>query len=481
VKIYNSLKNKKEEFKPLKDNEVRIYACGITAYDECHLGHLRSALVFDVIRNFLKYKGYKVKFVKNITDVDDKIIDKARNLMSDDKNPYKDLNEAARDISEKYTQRYYDDMEAFNIRPADIEPKATEHIGDMIAIIETLIDKGHAYEVDGDVYFSVNSFKSYGELSNQNIDNMKEGARIHPGENKRDALDFALWKKAKEEEPYWESPWGKGRPGWHIECSAMSGKYLGKTFDIHGGGLDLIFPHHENERAQSEAATGKPFAKFWIHNGLLTINGEKMAKSLGNFITLKDALAKYKDPNLIRIAMLSAHYRHPMDFSDKAIQEAIAQLDRFKNFFSFVDDTIKKHDRDFSNLPITKDSKTFKKDTSEFKDKFINAMLDDFNTAAALGELFLLIVYVYKNGNTILKDPGCAEYVKDIVSELLSIFGVSISVSTKVSDDIQAMIDEREAARKAKDFEKSDKIRDRLKAKGIVLKDTKDGTIVQKT
>ncbi|MFH1753766.1 MAG: cysteine--tRNA ligase, partial [Candidatus Omnitrophota bacterium] len=312
IKIYNSLTRKKEEFVPLKKGKVGIYGCGPTVYDEPHIGHARSAYTFDVIKNFFEYRGYKVKLVRNVTDVDDKIIDKARGDLAKNPNAKSDLITAAKEIATKYLGRYYEDMDALGIRRADFEPKATEYIGKMVKMIERLIEKGFAYAQGGDVYFDVNKFNGYGSLSGQSADNMKLGARVHPGEKKRDPMDFALWKSAKPEEPAWESPWGMGRSGWHIECSTMSMDLLGENFDIHAGGLDLIFPHHENEIAQSECYSGKRFANYWIHNGLLTIDSEKMAKSLGNFISIKDILDRYH-PEILKLFFLSGHYRSPVD------------------------------------------------------------------------------------------------------------------------------------------------------------------------
>ncbi|MDP2831449.1 MAG: cysteine--tRNA ligase, partial [Candidatus Omnitrophota bacterium] len=324
--IYNSLSRKKEELIPLKPKEIKMYVCGPTVYDQPHIGHARSAYVFDVIRRYLIYRGYKVKFVRNVTDVDDKIIDKAQKEFQ-----VQDLNAAVKEVSTKYLNLYHEDMKSLGILEPDVEPKATEYVCPknplMQKFIQQLIEKGCAYVSEGDVYFDIKKAKGYGKLSNQAIEKMEVGTRIAHGEKKKDPLDFALWKSAKEGEPAWDSPWGKGRPGWHIECSVMSSDILGDEFDIHGGGIDLIFPHHENELAQSEAA-GKKFAKYWIHHGLLTINGQKMAKSLGNFITVKDFLEKYKNADLLKLLFLSTHYLHPVDYTNDKIQEAKQALDR---------------------------------------------------------------------------------------------------------------------------------------------------------
>ncbi|MCM8781953.1 MAG: cysteine--tRNA ligase, partial [Candidatus Omnitrophica bacterium] len=322
MKIYNSLTRQKEKFVPLKKGCVGMYVCGPTVYDEPHIGHLRSAYIFDVIRRYLVYKGYKVTFVRNVTDVDDKIIVKAK-----EEYPADDINESVKKVSCKYLEFYHNAMDLFGIMQPDKEPRATEYIEKMKQFIKELIDRGVAYQTGGDVYFDISKTKDYGKLSNQKLEAMEVGARATCGEGKKDPLDFALWKSAKEGEPCWDSPWGKGRPGWHIECSVMSSDILGDEFDIHGGGIDLIFPHHENEIAQSECA-GKRFARYWIHNGLLTINGQKMAKSLGNFVTVKDFISKYHDVDFLKLFFLSAHYSHPIDFSDERIEEAKKNKER---------------------------------------------------------------------------------------------------------------------------------------------------------
>ncbi len=317
MKIYNTFTGRKEEFVPLIPNKVKIYACGVTVYDHCHIGHARSAIVFDVIRRYIKYKGFDVKYVRNFTDIDDKIINRAKQ---------EGITWDA--VARKYTDEYYKDMKRLGVGRADIEPKATEHIEEIIDIVNGLIEKGYAYEVKGSVYFSVDKFIGYGNLSKKDMEEMMAGARVEVDERKKNPLDFALWKKSKEGEPSWESPWGSGRPGWHIECTAMSIKHLGESFDIHGGGADLLFPHHENEIAQSEAFTGKPFAKYWIHNGFITIDKEKMSKSLGNFFTIKEVLDKF-DPEVVRFFLLSTHYRSPIEFSDDQLREAESSIDRY--------------------------------------------------------------------------------------------------------------------------------------------------------
>src|SRR3989338_6258335 len=373
--IYNSLTRKKEEFSPLNKSKVNIYTCGVTVYDESHIGHGRSLYIFDLIRRLLSYR-FKVRFVRNITDIDDKIINRANEL----KTGWKEL-------VEKYIARYYEDLKALEISKADFEPRATENIPEMITYIKGLIDKGFAYEAGGDVYFNVRKFPDYGRLSGQSIDQMATGVRIEPSELKKDPLDFALSKKSKENEPYWESPWGFGRPGWHIECSVMSQKLLKTdTLDIHAGGRDLIFPHHENEIAQAEALTGKPFAKYWIHHGLLTINGQKMAKSLGNFVTIKDFMEKYKDADILKLFFLSAHYAHPIDYSDKKIEETKEALGRIHILKNKLEKKI--HSRQ---------SIVHSKDIEKIKEKFLTAMDDDFNTSQALACLFDLVNLTNKN------------------------------------------------------------------------------------
>lgn len=469
IKMYNTLAGKIEDFKPITPGEVKIYVCGVTVYDECHIGHARSAFIFDVIRRYFRYRGYRVNFVKNITDVDDKIIDKAREELATLNSPLAglSLNDAVKQVAERYTRRFYEDMEALGIERADKEPKATEHIQDMIKIIEALIKNGYAYNSDGDVYFEVRKYDRYGRLSHQNLDQMLEGARIEVGEKKKDPLDFALWKAAKENEPEWSSPWGNGRPGWHIECSVMSTKYLGENFDIHGGGRDLIFPHHENEIAQSECATGKPFANYWIHNGLLTINGEKMSKSAGNYVTIKDVLSRYTS-DILKLFFLGAHYSHPIDFSWEKMEATKNAYERFTILFNKIDREITIDDADASSADIV----TLKK-------RFEEAMDDDFNTPLAIGALFDLVSFCNK---VLDKKPEMykfmLKYAKDTVLELGGVLGLTFQSSSKeVSDsEAQTAIRRREELRKQRKFTEADKIREDLKRKGIILEDEKDGT-----
>ncbi len=478
MKIYNTLTGKKEEFIPLMPNKVRIYACGVTVYDYCHIGHARSAIVFDVIRRYLKYRGYDVTYVRNFTDIDDKIIKRA----NEEDIPWNV-------VAQKYTDEYYADMDRLGVARADIEPKATEYINEMIEIVKGLIDKGFAYEINGNVYFSVERFKGYGKLSKRDMEDMMAGARVEVDENKRNPMDFALWKKSKEGEPFWESPWGKGRPGWHIECSAMSLKHLGESFEIHGGGADLLFPHHENEIAQSEAYTGKPFAKYWVHNGFITINKEKMSKSLGNFFTIREVLNTF-DPEVLRFFLLSTHYRSPIEFSDEQLKEAESTLDRFYTTLTRIDDVIERQYAE--NKEFSKAGNEFSDFVFSFKEKFVSAMDDDFNTALALGHIFELI----KEVNRFLdkkpagsKDIELLLMTKQLLSEtgnVLNIFNrtahewnvslMKLKGIALTEEEIESKIKQRNDARQGKDWKLADLIRKELEEKGIILEDKKDRT-----
>ncbi len=485
LKIYNTLSGKKEDFAPIKPGEVKIYTCGVTVYDYNHVGHGRSLIVFDMIRRYLRYLGYNVIFVRNFTDVDDKIINRAKKECL----PFSV-------ISDKFIKEYFDDAEKFRIEPADVEPRVTTHIPDIINFIQNLIDSGYAYEVDGDVYFSVRKFKDYGKLSKRSVDELLAGARIEPGEKKKDPLDFALWKSAKAGEPYWESPWGKGRPGWHTECCAMIFKHLGETIDIHGGGLDLTFPHHENEIAQAESLTGKPFARYWIHNGLVTVNGQKMSKSLGNFITLKEIYSRY-NPDILRLLVLSVHYRSPLDFSWEKMEETKKAYERLKNAIDELDILHK--------LPI-KDN--FEWDLyahiQKTQSEFYSAMSDDFNTPEALASLFGLVREMNILKDKAIKEGGISKKALESYKEAAEtlhnigrdIFGLFDSLEPcikeetieikekeeKIDEDlINILIQIREKARKEKQFSIADEIRDKLAEKGIVLEDTPFGTKWKKT
>jgi len=459
MKIYNTLTRKKEEFKPIKKGKVGLYVCGPTVYDEPHIGHARSAYVFDVITRYLRYRGFRVKFVRNITDIDDKIIARARGERTEGE----PIDKAAAKITKKYLKRYEEDMAFLGIEKPDKEPRATETIPDMIKFINILIKKGFAYEKSGNVYFSVRKFKPYGRLSGQSLDEMEEGARVSVDKEKRDPLDFALWKTAKEDEPAYKSPWGPGRPGWHIECSVMSTKFLGKDFLIHGGGLDLVFPHHENEIAQTEAS-GKKSACFWMHNGLLTINGQKMSKSLGNFISIREFS---KSPDLLKLLFLSSHYRHPVDYTDEKIQEMAKAKERIVIFLE------KLKTKNAKGKTKTKNAKLI-----DLKNQFIKAMDDDFNTPKALSVIFDLV----SMGNTCF-DKGekkSALEIKKAVKDFCSLLGLSLK-RPRIADEnfkkrIEELIEDRNAARSNKDFKKADEIRSRLLKQNIILEDTKEGT-----
>jgi len=476
IKIYNSLKREKENFEPLNPPNVNIYTCGVTVYDECHIGHARSLYIFDIIRRYLQYRKYKVNFVRNITDIDDKIINRA-----------KELKIGWRELTKKYIDRYYEDLNALGIGKADYEPRATENIEDMVKDIQALIDKGYAYATDTGVYFNVRKFKEYGKLSSQSVDQMLTGVRKEPDETKNDPLDFALWKKSKPDEPFWPSPWGNGRPGWHIECSVMSQKFLKtETLDIHAGGRDLIFPHHENEIAQAEALTGKPFAKYWIHHGLLTINSQKMSKSAGNFVTVKDFLDKDKDADYLKLLFLSTHYRHPVDYTEEKIEEMKKEKDRFVMLFRKVIPLQLGNKIDkFSNKGKDINLNQLDKEVNNFKDMFEKAMDDDFNAPIALATLFDLATYT----NKLLHDKKKIAQnelekifqAKTLLQKLLvDIFGLTPSevvfnADTDFINWILRLKDERDLARKQKDFKKADEIRKILEEKDIILEDTKDG------
>ena len=459
MKIYNTLTRKKEEFIPIEEGTAKIYVCGPTVYNYFHIGNARPFVVFDTLRKYLQYRGYKVKFVQNFTDVDDKIINRAR-----------EEHLTAKEVSEKYIEEYYKDAAALNVTKADVHPRVSEHIPEIIEFVQTLIDKGYAYEVNGDVYFSTRKFNGYGKLSGQNIEDLESGARIAVGEIKEDPLDFALWKAQKEEDEIaWDCPWGKGRPGWHIECSAMSKKHLGDTIDIHAGGQDLQFPHHENEIAQSECCNGVPFANYWMHNGYITIDNEKMSKSKGNFFTVRDILKEY-DGEVMRFFLLSGHYRNPINFSDSLMEQAKAGLGRMRN----AKETLK-HLIANGNGEMTDAEKEALAGYDKYRQEFIAAMDDDLNTADAISAIFELITVI----NTAVRDGASREFAEkslDTLMELASIVGLLQQDADKaVDDDIQALVDERQEARKAKNFARADEIRDMLKARGITLKDTPQG------
>ncbi|MDH4233038.1 MAG: cysteine--tRNA ligase [Nitrospirota bacterium] len=477
MRIHNTMTGKKEEFIPVKPGQVQMYVCGITVYDHCHIGHARSAIIFDVMRRYLKYKGFEVTFIKNFTDIDDKIINRARQEgMTWDR------------VAQKYIEEYYGDMERLGVDRADVEPKATEHIREIVDIVQGLIDKGYAYEVQGDVYFGVEKFGDYGKLSKRDLDDMMAGARVDVNEKKRNPMDFALWKSSKEGEPAWESPWGPGRPGWHIECSAMSRKHLGDTFDIHGGGADLIFPHHENEIAQSEAFTGKPFVRYWVHNGFITVDKEKMSKSLGNFFTIKEILNKF-DAEVVRFFLLSTHYRSPIEFSDEQLRESESSIDRYYTTSARISDFL---GQDHLREKAGPEEKLLADLLAKFRDKFADAMDDDFNTALAIGTIFELIRAVNKFLDGRPSGKKAVELVSktsDLLKEaggVLNIFRrtpaewnrflMAVKCPDLTEEFIMARIKERQAAREKKDWAASDLIRKELEERGIILEDKKEGT-----
>ncbi len=494
IKIYDTMAREKRPFIPVSDGKVNMYVCGPTVYNYIHIGNARTFISFDTIRRYLIWRGYEVKFVQNITDVDDKIIKKAN-----------EEGRSAAEVAAEYAQAFIDDMHAAGVMDPDVRPRATEEINEMIALVEKLIEEGHAYAVEGDVYFAVRSYDKYGQLSNRNVDEMESGHRELRADGqgledrKRDPLDFALWKAAKPGEPSWESPWGQGRPGWHIECSAMSEKYLGLPFDIHGGGADLAFPHHENERAQSEAACGCTFANYWIHGGMLQINHEKMSKSLGNFLLLRDIL-KTTDPRVLRMLMLQTHYRSPLDFSDERLGEAESALGRLSNFVKNTEWLCQNAAEDTVGF----DAVAYKQAMDAMCDSFIVSMDDDFNTAGALGAIFGFVT----EANTMLANATVGQDVAekvlvgaDMVCDLLGVLGVSLKGEGQAaggSDEgllalaaelagftgdsaeaaIETLLSRRADARKQKDFALADAVRDRLGDLGYVVEDTPQGARV---
>ncbi|QXE90297.1 cysteine--tRNA ligase [Geomonas subterranea] len=473
LRVYNTLTGSKEEFVPINPGKVGMYVCGVTVYDHCHIGHARANVVFDMIYRYLQAKGLDVTYVRNYTDIDDKIINRANR----DGVPYNE-------ISERFIEEFDKDMARLMLQLPTFQPKATEHIPEIIALVQRLIDKGYAYASGSDVFFRVDRFEGYLKLSKRNLEDMQAGARIEVDEKKEHPMDFALWKGAKPGEPYWESPWGHGRPGWHIECSAMSTKFLGDTLDIHGGGKDLIFPHHENEIAQSEAASGKPFVKYWLHNGFVNINSEKMSKSLGNFFTIKDVLERY-DAEVLRFFLLSAHYRSPIDFSDQNLKEAELGLERIYKALAGIDERLAAG----TDHAATEESAELEEKCGSIGARFTEAMDDDFNTAMALGHVFDLVRSI--NRALPVSPLELLARVKREVANIATTLGVCDSVPVefmqrmkdrKTSDmeipveEIEALIAERAEARKAKDFKRSDEIRDLLLAKNIVLLDGKEGT-----
>lgn len=481
MQIYNTMTHKKEPFVPQKEGHVSMYACGITAYDLCHIGHARSAVVFDVLARYLRYTGYNVTFVRNFTDVDDKIIAKANKEGC-----------SSKEIAEKYIKTFHEDMDMLGVERADLEPKATEYIEDMLDLCQKLIHKGHAYATpSGDVYFRVRSFEGYGKLSGRSVDDLRSGARVAIGEEKEDPLDFALWKAAKPNEPSWTSPWGEGRPGWHIECSSMVEKTLSLPLDIHGGGQDLIFPHHENEIAQSEAALGKELAKYWVHNGFVQINAEKMSKSLDNFKTIRDIL-QLQHPEVLRFFLLSKHYRSPIDFTPDSMDEAEKGLRRVYECFAEIDTVLERENWKLGGIP-----ENILNEITELKANFMQALEDDCNSAAAIGHIFAMVRFINRilDDSSLKNKEGTRDILKDMLEQkeiwhkilglfnakpdeiLLSLRSLHVKRLGLDIEKIESLILKRQEARAQKNFAESDTIRDELNTLGIAVKDTPNGQV----
>ncbi len=465
MQIYNSQTRKKETFVPLKEGKVGIYACGPTVYNFFHIGNARPFIVFDVLRRYLEHKGYEVTFVQNFTDIDDRMIQKANEEKS-----------TVREVAERYIAAYFEDAKALGIRPATVHPKATDHIPQIISLIQKLVDKGYAYAANGDVYYRVKAFSDYGCLCGQDLSDLEAGAsqRLDVETGKEDPMDFALWKAQKPGEPAWESPWGPGRPGWHIECSAMSMTYLGETFDIHTGGKDLLFPHHENEIAQSVGATGKPYVRYWMHNGFINIDNEKMSKSLNNFFTVRDIAAQY-DLEAVRMFMLSAHYRSPVNFSKDMIAQAHASLTRLytaRDQFAFLLQAAPERE-------LALEESEFVQRVQKTRERFDQAMDDDLNTADAIGALFELV----RDGNVTLNAGSAKGAVKaalDMLLSLADVLGLLLKKGDSLPDEVQQLVDRRAAARKDRDWKMSDTLRDEIKALGYILEDTPQGQKVRR-
>ncbi len=463
MRLYNSQSRSKEEFIPVHPGKVGIYACGPTVYNYFHIGNARPFIIFDVLRRYLESVGYEVTFVQNFTDIDDKMINRAN-----------EEGITVKALADRYIKEYFTDAKALGIHPATVHPRATEHIPQIIALIETLIDNGLAYETNGDVYYRVHAFPRYGCLCGQNLEDLESGARVSIGEQKEDPLDFALWKAQKKGEPAWESPWGMGRPGWHIECSAMSMEYLGETFDIHGGGKDLLFPHHENEIAQSEGATGKPYVRYWMHNGFINIDNEKMSKSKGNFFTIRD-IAKEYDMEAVRMFMLSAHYRSPVNFSRELVAQAASALERLygaRDQLAFLMKTAEDREPDA-------DEQQLMAQADQSRQKFDAAMADDLNTADAIAALFELVREVFK-----LPQAGVSrqalQKAEQAMLQMTGVLGLLLKQTDGISPEVKAMMDERAQARKDKNWKRSDELRDAIHAAGYTLEDTAAGQKVRK-
>ena len=459
MKVYNTLTRKKEEFVTLKPGEVSMYVCGPTVYNFFHIGNARTFIVFDTVRRYLEYRGYNVKFIQNFTDIDDKMINKAH-----------EENTTVKELGDRYIAEYYKDADALNIERATVNPRATEFIGHIIDFVKVLVDKGYAYEVDGDVYFSTKKFVGYGKLSGQNLEDLQAGARISVDERKKDPMDFAVWKSKKPGEPAWDSPWGPGRPGWHIECSSMAYNLLGETIDIHAGATDLIFPHHENEIAQSESRTGKPFAKYWMHAAFVNVDNRKMSKSLNNFFTAREILKEY-DPDIIRLFMLSSHYRTQINFSKELLDSSKSAMERLYNSIGNLENLLVEVKTD----ELKEEEKAFAEKLKEYKAKYIEKMDDDFNTADALAVIFDMVKDINININ-INSSKHMIKFSLDTIRELGAPLGM-LQGSTKESleSEIESLIQERQKARKDKNWALADKIRDDLKSRGITLEDTPQG------
>ncbi|WP_141434095.1 cysteine--tRNA ligase [Bacillus sp. 03113] len=458
IQIYNTMTRKKEVFTPLEEGKVKIYVCGPTVYNYIHIGNARPAIVFDTVRRYLEFRGYDVTYVSNFTDVDDKLI-KAANTLGED----------VPTIADRFIEAYFEDVTALGCKKADVHPRVTENMDIIIEFIQALIEKGYAYESEGDVYYHTRKFNGYGKLSHQSIDDLKSGARIATGEKKQDDLDFALWKSAKEGEIYWDSPWGKGRPGWHIECSAMARKYLGETIDIHAGGQDLAFPHHENEIAQSEALTGKPFARYWMHNGYINIDNEKMSKSLGNFVTVHEIIKEH-DPQVLRFFMLSVHYRNPINYSEELLENTRNGLERIRTSYENL------NHRKEASANLTENDQEWLNKINQLHAEFLTAMDDDFNTANGISLLF----EISKLANYYLMEKNTSVTVIEVFmkefASLFEVFGLSLEKEEWLDEEIEALIEKRIQARKDREFQLADDIRDQLKNMNIILEDTPQGT-----
>ena len=460
MQIYNTMTRKKEELVTLHPGEVRIYACGPTVYNFFHIGNARPFIVFDTLRRYLLYKGWKVTFVQNFTDIDDKMIRRAN-----------EEHTTVKELGDRFIREYYHDADALNVMRATVNPRATEHIGDIIRLVSRLVENGHAYVAEnGDVYFSVRSWPSYGKLSGQNIDDLENGARVDPTEQKKDPLDFALWKAEKPGEPSWDSPWGKGRPGWHIECSAMSMGILGESFDIHGGGQDLIFPHHENEIAQSEAATGKPFARYWMHNGYINVDNVKMSKSLGNFFTVRDISEKY-DLAAVRLFMLGVQYRNPVNYTDELIRSADAALARLRN--------ARQRMVEAAVVDSTPEDDAFLAEIDGYRARFEAAMDDDLNTADALGAMFDF-AHAANTFVTVPRGKKAVDEALKLYDALAEVLGLVMVKAEEADAEALALLEERQAARKAKDYARADEIRGKLREMGYAVEDTPAGPKLKK-